>query len=336
MAWWRRIRREDLQGLRDERTAFERGEQRLRQDYLGGYAQGVERLGSGFGSRFPRLSRGVLLPTTILARRIVVDDVSTHAGALTYAALLSIPALLLFSVSIAGFVLAGNPSAQQAVVDGLTKFLPSDFASATGFLTNQLNAAIEGRLSFGLLGLITLLWTASGLASRLRHALGQIFGTGWAGVLTGRFVGMIIGLLMILAIFGLAAFSIVEGWFASGSYDVVAQIGAFLVLALGEFVFFLALYRILTPSGPSWRWHVPGAAAFVICFEGLLTLGSFYFSRVVANSTALYGTLGSLFGAIAFLYATAWLLLAGAELSAFIWRRRRGDASGASSGPRPD
>jgi YihY family inner membrane protein len=331
MAWWRRGGHGDLEGTAgpsEGRKRFDRDELERRDAYLSAFTREAEGVGGAFGARFPRARRRVAAPALVLARRTVVDDISTHAGALTYAALLSIPALLLFSASVVGFVLAGNPSAQRSVIDGLTGIFPGGAASsATEFFTKQLNAAIGGRLSFGLIGLVTLLWTASGIASRLRHALGQIFGTERTGILTGRFVGMVIGVLMILAIFGLAALSVVEGWFSSGTHDTVAQIGAFLAVAVGEFVFFVALYRILTPGGPSWAGHVPGAIVFVICFEALKTLGAFYFSRVVANSTALYGTLGSLFGAMAFVYATTWSLLVSAEISSMVRARRRGPAT---------
>jgi YihY family inner membrane protein len=305
-----------------ERAAFDAEEQRRRADHLARYALEAGHAGAGLGKRFPRLTRSIVIPGVVLARRTAIDDLSTHAGALTYAALLSIPALLLFSLSVAGFVLEGNASAQQAVVSGIVTFLPGDFAtSAQTFLSQQLNAAIAGRLSLGLLGLAGLLWTASGLASRMRHAMGRIFGTGRPGLFLGRFQGMVLGIMMVLALLGFAAASIVQGWFSFSPDDIVVRIGTIVGVLVGEFLFFLILFRVLTPRGPGFRRHVPGAAAFAVGLEALAALGGFYFSSVVADSTALYGALGSLFGVIAFLYATAWLLLASAELSAFLWDR---------------
>ena len=42
-----------------------------------------------------------------------------------------------------------------------------------------------------------------------------------------------------------------------------------------------------------------------------------YVANVVARTTALYGTIGAIFGLLAFLYATMWLFLLGAEFSRF-------------------
>jgi uncharacterized BrkB/YihY/UPF0761 family membrane protein len=62
---------------------------------------------------------------------------------------------------------------------------------------------------------------------------------------------------------------------------------------------------------------------FLVGFEVLIVIGDVYFGAVVSKSSALYGALGSLFGAVAFLYSTAWLLLMGGEVSAFRWEARR-------------
>src|SRR5439155_582288 len=63
-----------------------------------------------------------------------------------------------------------------------------------------------------------------------------------------------------------------------------------------------------------------------------LILGRF---RGIANSTAQYGTVGGVFGLIASLYATMWLLLVGAETTAVLRDRRLPDPSGSprASGP---
>jgi uncharacterized BrkB/YihY/UPF0761 family membrane protein len=37
----------------------------------------------------------------------------------------------------------------------------------------------------------------------------------------------------------------------------------------------------------------------------------------VARTTALYGAIGAIFGLLAFMYATMWIFLLGAELSRF-------------------
>jgi membrane protein len=271
-------------------------------------------------------ARWVVIPGALFARRVVVDDVGTHAGALTYASILSIPPLLVFAASVLGLFLAGSPSAQKAVIDSIASLVPADIrGSTTKVLQSQMSAAISGKVSFGLVGVLGLLWSASGLSARLRHALGLIFGTARAGLWTGRVVGALMGLFVVVSLLGVAILSGLQTWadgpWSNGVLSNLAFQGAIL---LGQFAFVLVTYRVFTPEGPRSRDHVLGAVVFIVGFEALVVLGDIYFGTVVSKSSALFGALGGLFGAIAFLYSTAWLLLMGGEVSAFRWEARRG------------
>jgi membrane protein len=318
---WRRL----VAQARAGRIGFDQNDGDARRRYLDALRDAVERAAAGGTGAVPSRRQRAVAATAVLSERLFVDDLGTHAGALTYGAMLSIPPLLLFALSIAGFVLAGNADAQKAVLDSIANLLPANLASSTEtFLHTQLSAAIGGRLSFGVVGIVALLWSASGLASRLRHALGRIFGTARTGLVTGRLVGGLMGLLVVAAILGLAFLSSATAFAGDlASREVIVRIAAELAIVVGEFVFFLLLYRVLTPGhGPGLLDHVVGATVYVVGWEVLKGAGSFYFSTVVTKTSALYGAIGSLFGVIAFLYATAWLLLLGAECTAFRWERR--------------
>jgi uncharacterized BrkB/YihY/UPF0761 family membrane protein len=245
---------------------------------------------------------------------------------LTYASILSIPPLLVFAASILGLLLAGSPSAQKAVIDAIASLVPVDIqGSTTNVLQSQMSAAISGKVSFGLVGLLGLLWSASGLSARLRHALGLIFGTARAGLWSGRLVGALIGLFVVVSLIGVAILSGLQTWVdGPWSNGFLSNLAFQVAILLGQFVFILVTYRVFTPGeGPRLRDHVLGAVVFIVGFEALLVLGDIYFGAVVSKSSALFGALGGLFGAIAFLYSTAWLLLVGGEVSAVRWEARR-------------
>jgi membrane protein len=303
--------------LRERRVRYEAAELGRHDEELAS-TTGVLDDGSS-GRPVPRWAKYPVL----LARRVDLDDVSTHAGAITYAALLSIPPLLLFAVSVAGFFLAGRPEAQQTILDSLMGILPDQLAGpAEDVLTRQLSAAISGRLGLGVVGMIGLLWAASGLAARLRHAFGLIFGTRKVGLLTGRPVATVIGLVGVVSIFVPLVASAVLGWAGEvTSRDLILRALGALGVIVAEGLLFLLLYVLLTPGhGPALRDHLLGVVVFLVGYEGLKALGGWYFSAVVTRSSALYGALGTLFGAIAFLYVSAWLLLLGAEVTAVRWR----------------
>ena len=156
--------------------------------------------------RFPHLPYRFIAPLAELAARPRIDDLATHDGALTYGSFLAIPPLLLFASSVVGFVFAGRPQAAQNAVNELVSLVPG----LGSVVTAQVQAAVQGRVTLGVIGLLGLLWTASGFASRLRHALGVIFRTQWVGLLTGRIKGTVIGLLMVVAFVALAMFTAIE------------------------------------------------------------------------------------------------------------------------------
>jgi YihY family inner membrane protein len=269
--------------------------------------------------RFPHLPYRFIAPVSEVAARPRIDDLGTHAGALTYGSFLAIPPLLLFASSVLGFVLAGHPQAAQDAVNELVSVVPG----LSSVVTAQVRAAVGGRVTLGVIGLVGVLWTASGFASRLRHALGVIFRTQWTGLLTGRIRGAVIGLLMVAAFVALAAFTAIQAKLQADHGATLAalfQSGAF---AVGGFALFLITYRLLTPGkGITLRDHVPGAAAFTVAWLALTALGGLVFAQLIHKSTVLYGTIGGIFGFLAFLYATMWSLLIGAELSAVMMSRR--------------
>lgn len=110
--------------------------------------------------RFPHLPYRFLAPVGEVAARPRIDDLATHAGALTYGSFLAIPPLLLFASSVVGFVLAGHPEAAQKAVQELVSLVPG----LGSLVTEQVQATINGRVTLGVVGVLGLLWSASGFA----------------------------------------------------------------------------------------------------------------------------------------------------------------------------
>jgi uncharacterized BrkB/YihY/UPF0761 family membrane protein len=54
---------------------------------------------------------------------------------------------------------------------------------------------------------------------------------------------------------------------------------------------------------------------FAVGWLALQSLGSAHVTRVVQQTTAIYGTIGAVFGVLALLYITMWLFLISAEIS---------------------
>jgi membrane protein len=272
----------------------------------------LNRVASGLQRRYPRLSRRVIEPGLEIADRVQSDQLGVEAGSLTYGAFLAIPPALLLAVSISSLVLANDPQAQQKIVDHVASLIPG----LEQVVTDQFNIKTAGQLGMGIVGVVLVLWAASGFAARARNALGAIFSTTRTGLVTGRFSATLVGVPAFIGFVALgAAAGLIRSLHVPWWADLFVAI-AFVAVAAG---FFLLIYWALTPGPgkPSLRDHVPGALSFAVAAAFLESVGGRYVAYVIAHTTALYGTIGTVFGLLAFLYMTMWLFLLGAEITRF-------------------
>jgi YihY family inner membrane protein len=267
-----------------------------------------------WAERETMFARRVVRPGVALANRVQSDQLGVEAGSLTYGALLSLPPLLLLAVSVVGIVFQQQAkSAQQHLIDLVGDLLP-------GFdevVSTQLELTTASQVGIGVVGLLGIVYAASGFVARVRHALGSIFRTRQTGLVVGRLSGALVGVPVVVL---LVAFAIGAAWVTGlsleGAIGVAVEIAAFAGLAAFGVVIWALVYRLLTPApGPTVREHLLGAAAFSSGFLVLERFGGAYVASVVSRSTALYGTIGAIFGLLAFIYAAMWLFLLSAQIT---------------------
>lgn len=264
-------------------------------------------------------SRRIVRPGIALVDRVASDQLGVEAGSLTYGAFLSLPPLLLLFVSAIGIVFQQQAnSVQEELIDAVGELVP-------GFdqvVSTQLELTTATQVGTGVLGVIGVIYAASGFVARVRHALGVIFRTRVTGLVVGRASGALIGVpvVVLLVAFALAA-AWVMGLRLDGVVGSLGEVAAMAVLAAFGAAIWTLVYGLLTPSpGPTLRQHVVGGAVFSVGFLVLERVGGVYVAGVVAKSTALYGTIGAIFGLLAFIYAAMWLFLLAAEVT----QQRRG------------
>lgn len=253
-------------------------------------------------------------PALVLADRVEEDQLGVEAGSLTYGAFLSLPPLLLLLLSMVGIVFEQQAeTAKQDLIEAVGNLLP-------GFddvVSTHLELAASSQIGTGLVGLAGIVYAASGFVARLRHALGVVFRTRRTGLVVGRVSGGLIGVPVVFLLVGFtAAAAWVSGLRFAGAIGVVVEVVAFVGLSVLGTVIWAAVYRLLTPGrGPSLREHLRGAVVFTVGFLVLERFGAAYVAGVVSRSTALYGTIGAIFGLLAFLYVAMWVFLLAAEVT---------------------
>jgi YihY family inner membrane protein len=246
------------------------------------------------------------------------DAVGPLAAGLAYFAFLSIFPLLLIGLSVIGFVL-GDEAVRSEWAERLTEAVPGlqDFAS------RNLRALVDGRAATGVVGLLGALWTGSGIARAADLSLARIFRIEIRSAVRQRFRALATASgLGVLALVSVGVPGFVTGAFGGAGVSRVLGAVAGLGLDVG---FFLVSFWALTPRRAlPIRMHLPGAIAMAVAWTALKYGGSLYATRVVGRATALYGTVGAVFGLLAILHLAARLFLLAAELSAI----RAGDTAG--------
>jgi membrane protein len=264
--------------------------------------------------------RGVRLVIAV-NERYGRDSGGYMAATITYYGFLSVLAVTALVLSVVGFVLAGNPSARQSLVEKVTGAVPG----IGGFLGGQIHGVVRARFVALAIGLVGLLFTGTGAVNAAGWALGRIFRVPEFGGLLKKRVWAL-GSLGLLGVIVLASGGVVglvqglhtTGWAAVGLWIVGLAVSFALDVGL-----FMVAYRILLQRrGPSWRQVVPGAVLAGAGWTLLKLVGTWYVTRAVAGATAVYGTFGTVVGILALLYLASRVFLYGAELNAVLIEER--------------
>lgn len=261
----------------------------------------------------------VIRTAIAVQRRFGEDRAGFLAAAMSYYAFLALFPLLLLAMSIIGFALANDPSAQQDWARRLSESVPG----LEPLIGDNLRALVSGRGVTGALGLAGLLWSGLGLANAGTTALSQVFGfTPQKGIFRSKAWSLAqvaaLGLLSLagLAMAGFVSNLPVSGWAAA----VLGILGAILTVGL-DFLLFLAAYRLLSERrGPGLSRLRPGALLGAIGWTILQLVGSWYAGRTVSGSAGVYGTFAATVGILVLLHLAARVFLYGAELNAVMAR----------------
>jgi membrane protein len=253
----------------------------------------------------------------------MADEALSRAAAIAYFTIFSIAPLLLVVIAIAGLVF-GREAAQAAIMGQFSGMMGKGSGDA---LASMLQSAGSQSQKSGtiatIIGVVTLLITASGAFGEIQSSLNKIWKAepkaGLSRLVRARAASMglvlTLGFLMLVSLVisaGLAAFGHwVEGVFP-GAKALMAVINFVITLALLSAVF-AAIYKFLPDKPIAWRDVAVGAVATALLFTiGKSLIGLYIGSSNVAES---YGTAGSLIIILLWIYYSTVTFLAGAEFT---------------------
>jgi membrane protein len=246
------------------------------------------------------------------------------AAAISYHVLFALVPLFTFFATVVGLVLK-DPERREQLIDNLIARFPLT-GNAGVDLDRILSELPTPASAIGVVSILAVLWSASGMMASVRVGLSAALGDDRAWPF---FQSKLVDVLLVLsvAVLLLVSFGIslvvnaVERW--SDTVDRTLSAAGFgqggilgyVVPPIVAFVVFLLLYRLVPPSSLRFRDLCVGAVPAAVGLE-LVSVGFNYYLTTFAPYDAVYGSLGSVFAFLFAVYLFASVFLFGAEFAA--------------------
>ena len=261
-----------------------------------------------------------LLKDTALG--FIDDEALSRGAAIAFYTVTSLAPVLLVVIAIAGLVF-GQEAAQGAILDQLSGLMGRQAADVLQAALASASTKSSGIVAT-IVGLVTLLATASGVFGEMQTALNRIWRAEPKSGTLSRLVRARAASLGLVAALGfLLAVSLVA---SAGLTALGASINARLpfgeaILSIVNFavslallsVLFAAIYKVLPDRPIEWRDVTVGAVMTALLFTlGKTLIGWYLGSSAVASS---YGAAGGLIVLLLWVYYSVQIFLLGAEFT---------------------
>lgn len=237
------------------------------------------------------------------------------ANAIALQVFLSLIPLLLVAIAAVGFIAGDDPAFTDDVIDAIG--IPADGPGAEA-LRDAVDSARESRQAATIIGVAGLLWRGLAVVTAVQAAIDKVWQTTAEGIKDRAR-----GLLWLLGAGVIAASSVLLGTLINFLPRAFAPLSIVVALAVNLGVFLWTFHELgRLPVG--WRALLPGAALCAVGFEILKLVGTVYVPRLIASSSALYGSLGIVIALLAWLALLGRLVVYGAVVNVLRWEDEHG------------
>jgi membrane protein len=244
------------------------------------------------------------------------DQASQLAALIAYYGFFSLFPLLLVFVTILGFVLEGNPSAQESVVHSTLSQFP--------IIGNQLQSNVHSLKGSALaltIGLVGSLLAGLGITGATQNAFNQV----WyiplkrrPNFLIWRLRGA--GLLLLLGILSIVA-AAAAGYVTAQTAGLLEVLAGVVVALAANLLLFFTAFRVLTSDEIKTRDLIPGVIVAAVMWQLLQHVGGYYVDHVVRHAKQTSGLFAFVLGLLAWLYLGAQVTVLAAEVNVVRARR---------------
>lgn len=266
------------------------------------------------------------------------DDSALSRGAsIAFFTVTALAPVLLIVIAIAGLTF-GEEAARNALADQLTGLMGRQSAEMLQAAIASAAARSTGVLA-SIIGVLTLIFTASGVFGEMQRSLNDIWKAEPKGTTVSRLIraraaslGLVValGFVLTVSLVVSAALSALGGYvnaYIPFGQQILALVNAAISILLIA-VLFAAIYKVLPDKQLAWRDVAVGALATSVLFNvGKTMIGWYIGSSAVASS---YGAAGALIVVLLWIYYSSLIFLFGAEFTkvyAATYGSRTDDAS---------
>jgi YihY family inner membrane protein len=245
------------------------------------------------------------------------EDQGSQMGALiAYYGFFSLFPLLLVFVTLLGFVLDGNPSAQESVLHSTLSQFP--------IIGTQLQSnihSLKGSFIALAIGIVGALFAGLGVTGATQSAFNnvwQIPRRRQLGFIAWRLRGLgLLGLLGVLSIISTVA----AGYVTAQTAGMAAVIAGVLVALAANLLLFFTVFRMLTSEEVDTRELLPGVILAAVLWQMLQHVGGFYVDHVVRHAKETSGLFAFVLGLLTWLYLGGQVTVLAAEANVVRTRR---------------
>jgi membrane protein len=245
-----------------------------------------------------------------------------YVASISYFSLLSLIPMLLVALSVAGFVLAGEPRLLNQLLQSITSLVPGPLGTRVGEL---LASFVQQRANVGVLGLLIGLYSGWNWINALRDALTAMWDQQRPPLPLVRTVLKDMLALLSLTAALIVSFALTASGGVLGNYLIklagldhttwahtVVSLASVPLALLADWLVFLWVLAKLPREAVGTRSAMRGAAAAAIGFELLKLAGGIYLGLISRSPTA--AAFGSVIGLLFFIslvsrlvvFITAW------------------------------
>lgn len=272
-----------------------------------------------------------LLKNTVVS--FFEDEALSRGAAIAFYTVTSLAPVLLIIIAIAGLAF-GQDAAQNAITAQFTGLMGKQTADVLQSAIVSAGGKSSGIVAT-VIGLVTLLATASGVFGEMQSALNKIWKVEPKTTTVSRLVrarAASLGLVAALGFLLTVSLVVSAGLTAFGTYlNAILPFGSFILAVLNFVVslvlmaaLFGAIYKVLPDKQIAWRDVIVGAIVTALLFTvGKTLIGLYLGSSAIASS---FGAAGGLIVVLFWVYYSTQIFLLGAEFTK-VYAERNGSSS---------